>query len=108
MVFISNFFNHHQKPFSDSMYSKLNGNFSFIETSDIDEERKKLGWNLTDYPEYVFNFLRAPEKCKEIINNSDVIILGSAPYSLINDCLKKGKLTFLYSERIYKNGYNRF
>lgn len=107
MVFISNFFNHHQKPFSDSMYSKLNGNFSFIETSDIDEERKKLGWNLTDYPEYVFNFLRAPEKCKEIINNSDVIILGSAPYSLINDCLKKRKLTFLYSERIYKNGYNR-
>jgi len=30
VVFISNFFNHHQKPCSDAMYELCNGNYKFI------------------------------------------------------------------------------
>jgi len=44
------------------------------------------------------------EECQSIINKADVVIYGSAPYALLADRLKKGKLTFKYSERIYKSG----
>ena len=51
IVFISNFFNHHQKPLSNEIYKKLGKGYLFIETDEISEERKKLGWGETVYPE---------------------------------------------------------
>ena len=53
IVLVSNFFNHHQKPFSDAMFSIIGENYHFIETSTITEERLKLGWGEKDKPSYV-------------------------------------------------------
>lgn len=106
VVFISNYFNHHQKLLSDSLHKNLNGNYAFIETEKIDEERLKMGWGMDVYPDYVFNYLKEAEKCKRIIDEADIIIYGSAPEFLIYEQLNKGKLAFKYTERIYKNGYN--
>ena len=44
IVFLSNYFNHHQKPLSDELFSLLKGNYYFIETMPIEEERVNLGW----------------------------------------------------------------
>ena len=56
--------------------------------------------------------VRAYESCDEkykairLIEESDVVIYGSAPDSYIISRLKQGKLTFKYSERLFKSGLN--
>ena len=44
IVFLSNYYNHHQAPFSEAMYRFTDGNYRFIATGEISEERLKLGY----------------------------------------------------------------
>lgn len=106
VLFVSNYFNHHQKFVSDALYSSCD-DYKFIATSKMREERKKMGYSNLDSPKYVLNFSDG-DKSKEFIDislSSDVIITGSvseryAPLLRMND-----RLIFKYSERVYKNGY---
>ena len=105
VAFVTNYYNHHQKPFADAMYSLLGEDYCFIETSRIGLERLKLGWGGDERPPYVLQNFGSPEafeKCQQLINEADVVIMGSAPWSLLSARLRAEKLTFLYSERIYK------
>ncbi len=107
-VFVSNFFNHHQKSFSEVMNTLTGNKFYFIETGAMSDERKKLGWAICSYPAYVKRLYESDESyrfCGEIIDNAEVVIAGSAPEDCIKNRLKNNKLTFRCSERIYKNGY---
>lgn len=105
VVFVSNFFNHHQSSFSYYMDALTGHDYRFIATEPMDEERKSMGWGDIQIPQYVKNYYDAPTECANFINEADVVIIGSAPYELLKDRLRKGKLTFAYSERLYKNGY---
>ncbi|MBE7060999.1 MAG: hypothetical protein E7382_00510, partial [Clostridiales bacterium] len=107
IALVSNYFNHHQKPFSDAMFELIGEDYHFIETIPISEERLKMGWGEKEKPSYVKqNFINEDGKreCQKIIDQADVVIYGSAPYSLLANRLKQDKLTFKYSERLYKNG----
>ena len=102
-VFVSNYFNHHQKMLSDNLFQLCNGDFTFINTERITEEKIKLGYQLFD-DEYIFN---AYDKSKEslavkMINEADVVIFGSAPFEFVRDRINSGKLTFIYLERPFK------
>ena len=105
VVFLSNFYNHHQSSFSDYMDKLTKHSYRFITTKPMGEERKKMGWGEISIPDYVMNYQEKPAECADIINTADVVVFGSAPYELVLPRLKAKKLTFLYSERIYKNGY---
>ena len=105
-VFISNYYNHHQSSLSKAMYQLTNGKYSFIETMEMEEERKNMGWGVAEYPSYVLkSYLNNDEKetCQRLIDSADVAILGSAPNYIIKNRLKGKKLTFRYSERIFKS-----
>lgn len=107
IVFATNFYNHHQKPFADALYSMIGDGYHFIETEKITEERLNMGWGSEAKPGYVLQSYAdeaSLDRCRDIINDADVVILGSAPYSLLEPRLKKGKLTFIYTERMYKKG----
>ena len=52
-VFVSNYYNHHQSEFSEIMYKMTNGNYTFIETIPMENERKDLGWSLSRLPVFV-------------------------------------------------------
>ena len=107
IVLLSNYFNHHQRPFSDAMFALIGKDYHFIETSLITEERLKLGWGEKDKPSYVkqtFIDEESKKECQKIIDEADVVVYGSAPYGLLVNRLKAGKVVFKYSERIYKNG----
>ena len=39
-----------------------------------------------------------------LVDSADVVIFGCAPYEIIEKRLKQKKLTFIYSERLYKDG----
>lgn len=107
VVFASNFFNHHQKPFCDAMYALIGNEYYFIETEPISVERLSMGWGGDEKKDYVKqNYINAEAKieCQKLIDQADVVILGHAPYDLIKTRLENGKLTFKYSERKYRSG----
>ena len=74
------------------------------------EERKSMGWGHEQVPGYVLESFSSNEnlrKAKELILESDVAVFGLHGWSnfqLIQPRLKRHKLTFRYSERIYKGG----
>lgn len=107
VAFISNFYNHHQAPFSEAMYTLTEGNYRFIATEPISEERLQMGWGEDKIPDFVSYSYRSPEEkaaCQAFVDEADVAIVGSAPRSWVARRLAEGKLTFYYSERIYKEG----
>lgn len=71
------------------------------------DENLPIGWKIDEVCPYVVSLLdlsRQKDCWKQRIADADVVITGSAPDELISERLKQGKLTFRYSERIYKNG----
>lgn len=103
IVFLSNYFNHHQKPLSDCLFDKLGDAYVFIETEEISEERIKLGWNMQSKPEYVKkSWLMDSNELNDLILNSDIVISGGAPRELVKQRIKERKIVLLYSERIFK------
>jgi len=107
IVFCSNYFNHHQKPFSDAMRSIIGDGYTFVETEELSEERKRLGWGIKEYPSYVVScdrFRRDPDFVSKIIDEADAVIIGSAPNDLITNRIRNGKLVLRYSERPLKKG----
>lgn len=110
-VFVTNYYNHHQAFFAREMDKQTEHRFYFIETKQMSEERKKMGWGQEQKPSYVLQSYLNPEtkrKCENLIKNADVVIWGSCPFSMIRQRLKKKKITFAYSERIFKKGYHGF
>lgn len=108
IVFASNFYNHHQSELAQNLFRLTNGEYYFIETEPIEEERTKLGWGEKVMPSYVKQSYTSAEnynECQSLINSADVVIYGSAPESMIKNRLKAEKLTFKYSERLYKEGF---
>lgn len=111
LVFISNYFNHHQKPICEGIYHLLGDGFKFIETAEITNERKNMGWGESIFPSYVIlekDYKNNIGKYQELINKADVVIIGSAPEFLIKERKKKNKLIFRYSERPLKKGMEIF
>ena len=105
IVFLSNYFNHHQKPFSDAMDELTEHNYYFIATEEMTEERKQLGWGMEDFPPYVKDINRNREEqaeCVRLIDEADVVLFGSMPEKLLKNRIRKYKLTIRYSERLLK------
>ena len=105
VVFVSNFFNHHQRPFSEAMYSLLGDGYIFVETETISQERLDMGWGEQDIPSYVVSaemLSTHRESIQKIIDNADVVIFGSAPRELLVDRIRQDRLVFRYSERPLK------
>lgn len=111
IVFYSNFINEHQIPFCKAMYKKTNGNFKFIATQPISEERLSMGFeDQSDKFPFVLKAFESEKKHLEALNlgrESEVVILGDASSEYIEQRLRDGKLTFRYSERFFKDGYWR-
>lgn len=104
IIFLSNYYNHHQAPLSEAFYRLTDGNYFFIQTMPLEEERQKLGWG-ENLPSFVLESYKDKityQKCIDLINNADVVIVGSAPEKMIRKRIRSGKLVFRYSERIYK------
>lgn len=106
IIFLSNFFNHHQVSLSDFLYKKTGGNYIFISTCKMPIQQIELGYQL-----FTRNYIieldgNNEESIKEKISEYDVAILGDAPQNLIRHRLRTGKITFFYSERIYKKEEN--
>ena len=107
IVFFSNFINEHQIPFCNAMYEKTGGQFRFVATEPISEERLRLGFvdRTGEFPYVVKTYEEeGREEALRLGRESDVVIIGSAPDEYVKDRLAENKLTFRYWERFFKNG----
>lgn len=98
LVFISNFFNHHQKSISDVFYNNLEKYF-FVSTMPIPEERIKLGYSEWKEP-YLISISDNNDVMSEL-DDADVYLCANSS-SYARKILKKGNCVFYYSERINK------
>ena len=111
IAFFSNYLNHHQLPFCLAMDRLTGGNFTFVATTPVPEVRLKLGYHDMNrqYP-FVLTSYDSPEneqKAERLAMECDVAITGSAPEKYTAARMRENKLTFRYSERIYKDGLLR-
>ena len=76
-VFISNYINHHQIPFSNALYEQLGDDYHFIQTEPMEEERIAMGWGLdaATLP-YVVWADREEERCRKLIEEADLVFAG--------------------------------
>ncbi len=104
-VFISNYLNHHQIPFCDAMYKLLGGDFVFIQTEAMDQERVRMGWEKNLKAPYLKMYYEEPDLCRELIASAAVALFGgSDEESYIEPRLRSGEPVIRYSERLYKTG----
>lgn len=104
ITFFSSVLNHHQIEFCDEMYKKLGDRFKFVSTMEMEEQRKNLKYFEYDRP-YKIRMYKSEEEKNEgnnLFQESDVVILGVNMPCQLRNRLKKGKITFLYRERIFK------
>lgn len=106
VTFFSNFMNHHQLPFCLEMVNIFGENFKFVATTKIDDERIKLGYeDMNKKYDFIVRAYEGEEKAMQLGQDSDIVIIGSAPDKYIKRRIKDRKITFRYSERVYKNGF---
>ena len=109
VTFFSNFLNHHQVHLADEMYNSLGANYRFVAIEELPSEFKNNGY--PDYSDRTY-LLKAttPENraiAMKLAEESDVVIIGSAPEMYIKKRLKQNKLTFRYNERWFKENYRK-
>ena len=103
LVFLSNYFNHHEKPLSDALFAHPGIEYTFIQTEKMAEERVRMGWGIDtkDIP-YVRYFDDDPEGNRDLVMNADCVIFGGVDdESYIMPRLEARRLTLRYQERIY-------
>ena len=103
IVFVSNFFNHHQSALSDALWEKTDGDYLFVETAAMPEERKRLGYPSQERP-YLLQLQGNETKVLQKLQEADVVIAGSAPEWLARRRIQSGKLLFRYAERPLRHG----
>lgn len=103
LVFASNYYNHHQSALSEALLSRTEGQYRFVATGEMRQDRKDLGYGMGTDPEFVLHaHLDDRDEAERSIASADAVIVGSAPENLVSKRIRRGKLTFRYSERLKK------
>ena len=112
LIYVSNFMNHHQLPFSLGLLSQPGVEYTFVALKAISQERLDMGYEDMNhkYP-FILCAYDSEEKMHQavkLIDDADAAIYGSCPDSMIMRRTSKGKLCFKFSERYFKKGTGLF
>lgn len=103
LLYLSNYYNHHQKSLADALYALLGEDYHFVETTGVPDFRKKLGYQELSAP-YILKYNEQTKyDIDRMIMVADVVIFGDAPLKLIKSRYEMGKLTLRDDESRYKN-----
>jgi len=106
LTIVSNYINHHQIPMSNELYQRLGAEFAFIQTSSMEEDRVKMGWEseIKSIP-YLKLYDEEEEYCAQLILDSDIVVFGGVEDErYIKPRLNAGKIVIRASERLYREG----
>lgn len=108
LVFITSTFDHYHLPSCEEAYRQLGEDFTFISTVPMPDSMLKLGF--TDFSQkcpYVLNAWENEKNLQEaqkLCDTADVVIIGAASLNFVEKRLKENKLTFSFTERLFKKG----
>lgn len=106
LIFLSNFYNHHQGPLCRALAAQDGVSFRFLASGSISLERRAMWGEIRDLPDFVVT-PRTPAEWVEASHEilaADAVIVGSAPQILLRERLREGKLILRYQERPLKSG----
>lgn len=104
LTFLTNFINHHQVPIAEEYYKALGSGYTFVANEPLPESFEKSGYPDYDKP-YLLKAYESKEnmaKAKKLIAESEVVVIGQFPYSMIRQRILDNKLTFCDDERWFK------
>ncbi len=101
IVFLTNLVNHHQIPVADELYKLIGDDYTYVAMEQLPDWLKKGGYSDTERP-YILRYTDNLGEIRNLVNDADVVIIGSAPEWLVTQRIKENKLTFHYSERWFK------
>lgn len=107
LTFFGSVLSYHQEGLAKAFYNILGDDYHYVTFSDLPDYRKAAGFeDLADkYPFVVKAYTpEGKEKAEELINDSDIAIIGAAPNEVIEKCVNNGMETYLFSERFFKKG----
>lgn len=111
LVLLTNVMNHYQLALSDALNEQPEISFKFVATVPLNQERMELGFSdLNHFRDYSICSYDNEEKRKEAMDvcyDADIVIAGSAPKEFYHKRDQAGKITFMYSERVYKKPLDR-
>lgn len=105
LVFVSNYFNHHQKALADEFRRICGDDYMFIAFTPFNEKRLAIGYKDMNQESYVFRAYESPammNEARKMIYEAECVIIGGMPVSYVSSRLKQGKITFIQSERFFK------
>lgn len=109
LIYVSGALDHISLPICESFYAQLGDDFCFVSTRCKGLSRTDLGYgDLSTQYTYVVRAFASKEEytlAKQMIQQADVVIYGSAPEDLIKKRILSGKLTFRFTERMYKEPF---
>ena len=106
LVFITNYVHHHQIPLADEFYKMLGDGYKYVATDALPGWLIKGGYDPSINRPYVVRAYEGEDAklmAMQLVNDAEVVIIGSAPEDYVRERIKAGKLTFRYSERWFKN-----
>lgn len=112
VVFFSNYLNHHQLPFCNELVKLTNNNFNFVSQKAISEKRIALGYknisNDYDFNVKTYESKENLDKAYQLANDADYVLFGSSNTDYIKKRIENNKITFKYSERLFRYKINIF
>lgn len=103
LAFVSNYLSIHQVSLCEELYKHLGSGFHYISVEKISDWRIASGYRDLDFDyKFVIRAYEDETKALKIVEEADVVIIGSAPDKYIVKRLLENKITFRYSERLYK------
>ncbi len=106
IALITNSISPHQMPLATCLAGRVgDGNFRYIATERLTDERKKLGWNSNDLPKWVLQPAvnnNAAQEAQKWSSNADIVLCGNRDIELFKTRMYEGKITLYMSERWFK------
>lgn len=112
LVFASNFMNHHQMPLAKAFSNMEDVEFTFVAAEPVPADRRELGYHdMNHAAPFILCAYESEEthrRAVELCEACDVLVYGSVSDEFYRRRQRKGKLTFRYSERVYKEPCPRY
>ncbi len=106
LIFIGGVLDHITLPLCLNFYEMLGSEFAFVSTRKSSNSRTDLGYgSLNDKYDFVIKGYEDEKKAIDEINKADIVIFGSAPENYAKKRMLDGKLTFRFTERLYKEPF---
>ena len=109
LLVMTNIPSHHQIPLGGELFRLLGDNFRMSFSSRPDEDRLALGWRDSSkalpWAIRVWESDEQEKYLRHCIDRFDCVVIGDTRTYLVRERICSGKLTFRFTERIFKRGF---